>query len=124
MGPAGAGWIVSGFVAAFMLFDAFAKFAKPKAVTDAFARTQWPMELCSTLGAILLACTVLYLIPQTSVLGAILLTGYLGGAVATHLRTGDPLFGQTLFPVYFGAMAWIGLWLRVASLRAVFPLTQ
>jgi hypothetical protein len=124
MGRAGAGWVVSGLVAAFMLFDAFAKFAKPKPVLDAFARTQWPLELCSTLGAILLACTVLYLIPQTSALGAILLTGYLGGVVATHLRLGDPLFSQTLFPIYLGAMSWIGLWLREAGLRAVFPLTQ
>ena len=99
---------------------------QPQFVIDATREIGWPAdsETLAALGAILLASTALYAYPRTAALGAILLTGYLGGAVATHLRTGDPLFGQTLFPVYFGAMAWIGLWLRVASLRAVFPLTQ
>ena len=104
-----------------MLFDAGAEFAKPAQVTDAFARTGWPMRLSSTLGAILLTCTVVYLVPQTSVLGAILLTGYLGGAVATNLQLENPLLTHTLFPVYFGVMSWIGLWVRDPRLGSVFP---
>ena len=84
------GWAISGLTAAFMLFDAAAKFAKPAQVVEAFARTGWPMRLSSTLGSILLTCTGFYLVPQTSVLGAILLTGYLGGAVATNLRLEPP----------------------------------
>jgi len=71
---------------------------------------------------VLLACTVLYLIPRTSVLGAILLTGYLGGAVATHARVGDPLFTHILFPFYFGVMLWGGLFLREPRLRELIPL--
>jgi len=80
------GRVLSGLAAAFMLFDVVGKFAKPAQVIEAFARTGWPIELSVTLGAILLACTVLYVIPRTSALGAILLTGYLGGALATNLR--------------------------------------
>ena len=118
------GWCVSGLTAAFMLFDAGAKFAKPSQVIDALARTGWPVRLSSTLGAILLTCTVLYLVPQTSVLGAILLTGYLGGAVATNLRIGNPLPTHTLFPVYFGVLVWIGLWVRDPKVGSVFPLLR
>lgn len=116
------GWIISALMAAFMVFDAVGKFAKPQQVVDAFARTGWPMDLSVTLGAILLICTVLYLIQKTSVLGAILLTGYLGGAVATNLRLHNPMFSNTLFPVYFGVLIWIGLWLREPRLRSMFPL--
>ncbi len=82
------------------------------------------MELAAQLGAILLTCTVIYLIPQTSVLGAILLTGYLGGAVATNLRLGNPVFSHTLFPVYFGVLIWVGLWLREPRLGAMFPVVR
>jgi len=116
-----AGWIISGLVIAFMLFDAVGKFVKPAAVVEAFARTGWPIELSATIGAILLFCTILYAVPQTSVLGAILLTGYLGGAVATNLRLENPLFSHTLFPVYFGVLVWVGLWLREPALEPVFP---
>lgn len=119
-----AGWIIGGLVAAFMLFDAGGKFAKPKPVVDAFARTGWPIHLASTTGAILLMCTTLYLVPRTSVLGAILLTGYLGGAVATNLRLENPLLTHTLFPVYFGVLSWVGLWLREPRLEVVFPLLR
>lgn len=116
------GWSISGLTGAFMLFDALGKFAKPAPVVEAFARTGWPMELSVPLGTILLTCTVLYLIPRTSALGAILLTGYLGGAVATNLRLENPLFSHTLFPVYFGILIWVGLWLREPSLGSIFPL--
>lgn len=108
MGRVRAGWGLSGLIAAFTLFDAVGKFAKPAQVIEAFARTGWPLELSPMLGAILLTCTVLYVIPRTSVLGAILLTGYLGGAVATNLRVENPLFTHTLFPVYFGVLIWAG----------------
>lgn len=116
-----AGWIISGLVIAFMLFDAVGKFVKPAPVVEAFARTGWPIELSATVGAVLLLCTILYAVPQTSVLGAILLTGYLGGAVATNLRLENPLFSHTLFPVYFGVLVWVGLWLREPELEPVFP---
>jgi hypothetical protein len=107
-----------------MLFDATGKFAKPKQVIDAFVRTGWPIDLATTVGIILLLCTVLYLVPKTAVLGAILLTGYLGGAVATNLRLHNPVFSHTLFPVYFGVLSWVGLWLREARLEPVFPVLR
>jgi hypothetical protein len=106
------GRILSGLAIAFLAFDIFGKFAKPAAVVDAFARSGWPVELSTTIGVILLLCTVLYVIPRTAILGAILLTGYLGGAVATNLRLENPLFTNTFFPIYFGALIWAGLWLR------------
>jgi hypothetical protein len=121
MGRIRAGWIIAGLIAAFMLFDVVGKFAKPAAVIEAFARTGWPVELSVPLGAILLTCTVLFVIPRTSVLGAILLTGYLGGAVATNLRLENPLFTNTLFPVYFGILIWVGLFLREPRIGKVFP---
>lgn len=115
------GWAVSGLIAAFMLFDVVGKFAKPAGVMEAFQRTGWPIELSVPIGAILLACTIVYLIPRTAVLGAILCTGYLGGAVAANLRLENPLFTHTLFPVYFGVLIWIALWLREPRLRTLFP---
>lgn len=113
------GRAISGLAVAFLAFDIFGKFAKPAAVVEAFARTGWPVELSATIGAILLVCTVLYVIPRTAVLGAVLLTGYLGGAVATNLRLENPLFSNTLFPVYFGVLVWVGLWLRDARVRTM-----
>jgi hypothetical protein len=74
------------------------------------------------LGILLLVCTVLYIVPKTSVLGAILLTGYLGGAVATHVRVANPLFTHQLFPVYLGVLIWLGLWLRDTRVRNLLPL--
>lgn len=124
MGRVRTGWVISGLVAAFTLFDVAGKFAKPAAVVEAFARTGWPIQLAVPVGMILLICTALYLIPRTSVLGAILLTGYLGGAVATNLRLENPLLTNTLFPVYMGVLIWIWLWLRESRLRTVFPLLR
>jgi DoxX-like family len=118
------GWIISGLIAVFMLFDAGGKFVRPAPVVDAFARIGWPIELASTLGAILLVCTLIYLVPQSAVLGAVLLTGYLGGAVATNLRMQNPLLTHTLFPVYLGVLIWIGLWLREPRVGSVFPLLR
>lgn len=119
-----AGRAISGLAAAFMLLDAAMKLAKPTQVAEAFVRTGWPLELSVTLGAILLGSTILYVIPRTVVLGAILLTGYLGGAVATNLRLENPLFTNTLFPVYFGVLVWLGVWLRDPQLREMIPLRE
>lgn len=118
------GRVIAGLVAAFNLLDAFMKFAKPKQVADAFVRTGWPLHLSVTLGVLLLASTILFLVPRTAILGAILLTAYFGGAVATNLRLENPLFTNTLFPVYFGVLVWVSLWLRDAGLQAMVPLRQ
>ena len=117
-----AGRILSGLVVLLLIPDGIIKFIKPAPVVDTFAHLGWPLSVSVTLGILLLVCTVLYAIPRTSVLGAILLTGYLGGAVATHLRVGDPLFSHILFPTYLGALLWLGLYLREERLRALIPL--
>ena len=119
-----ASWIITGVVTALLLLDVAVKFAQPAAVLAGFARSGWPIQLSSTLGVILLVCTVLWLIPRTAVLGAILLTGYLGGAVASNLRLESPLFSNTLFPVYFGVLIWGALWLRDARIRELTPLRK
>jgi hypothetical protein len=106
----------------FLIPDGIFKFIKPAPVLEAFAHVGWSMSLANTLGILLLACTALYAFPRTSILGAILLTGYLGGAVATHLRAGDPLFSHVLFPTYLGALLWLGLYLRDDRLRVLIPL--
>jgi hypothetical protein len=116
------GRVLSGLVVLFLIPDGIIKFIKPAPVVDAFAHLGWPLSLANTIGILLLVCTAIYAIPRTSVLGAILLTGYLGGAVATHLRAGDPLFSHVLFPTYLGAMVWLGLYLRDERLRALVPL--
>jgi len=116
------GRIISAVVVLFLLFDSVIKFIKPAPVVEASAHLGLPDSLVVVLGIVLLACTAIYAIPRTSILGAILLTGYLGGAVATHLRIGDPLFSQALFPVYMGVLLWGGLFLREDRLRALIPL--
>ena len=107
--------------ALFMLLDGAMKLVKPAPVVEATVRLGFSEDVILGLGIVLLACTALYLIPRTSVLGAILLTGYLGGAVATHVRVWEGLF-PVLFPVLFGAVLWGGLVLRDARLRALVPL--
>jgi hypothetical protein len=94
-----------------MVLDAASHLAKPTPVVDAFAQLGLPLHLSVGIGVIALVCTTLYVIPRTSALGAILLTGYLGGAVAIQLRAGAALF-PLVFPVLFGALVWIGLFLR------------
>jgi hypothetical protein len=115
------GRIMSALVVLFMLLDGVSHLLKPKQVVDAFVRIGFPVSLSVPIGVILLVCVVLYAIPRTSILGAILLTGYLGGAVVTNLRAGSSLFGETLFPVYFGILVWGGLYGRDARLRALIP---
>ena len=113
-----AGWIVSGLPVLLLLFSAVMKLARPEAVLEEFARLGYPERLVVGIGVLELACTVLYLIPRTAVLGAILLTGYLGGATATHLRIGDPF----LPPAIVGLVVWLGLYLRDRRVRALIPL--
>jgi hypothetical protein len=90
-------------------------------VTDAFVKLGIPISQSVIIGALLLLCTILYAIPRTAVLGAVLLTGYLGGAVAVQMRVGNPVF-ETIFPVLFAGIAWLGIYLRRPPLRAVLPL--
>ena len=119
-----AGRILSALVALLLLLDAIMKLVKPAPVVEATIRLGYPESVIFGLGIVLLVCVVLYLIPLTSVFGAILLTGYLGGAVATHVRVGDPLFSHELFPVYVALLVWGGLFLREARLRALIPLRR
>jgi hypothetical protein len=116
-----AGRIMSGVPGVFLLFDGAMKLVKPAFVVEATVRLGYPESVILGLGIVLLACTIVYLIPRTSVLGAILLTGYLGGATATHVRAGDPAF-PIVFPIIFGVLIWGGLLLRDARLRALLPL--
>ncbi|QYO66530.1 DoxX family protein [Leptolyngbya sp. 7M] len=117
-----AGYIITALPALFLLMDAVMKFVKPEPVVETTVGLGYPEHLIGPIGAILLISLVLYLIPKTAVLGAILLAGYLGGAVATHVRVESPLFTHTLFPVYIGILIWLGLYLREARLRALLPL--
>jgi hypothetical protein len=117
------GWILSGLVIAFLLMDATMKLLALPVVLEAQAPLGFAgAGIARGLGVLLLVCTLLYAAPQTAVLGAILLTGYLGGAVVTHMRVGDPLFSHILFGVYLGVFLWIGLYLRDARVRALVPL--
>jgi hypothetical protein len=115
------GRVLSGLVAAFMLLDAAMKLAKPDFVVKATVELGYPERVIVGLGVVLGACTILYLIPRTAILGAILLTGYLGGACASHLRHGDGWF-PVLFPVVFGVMLWGGLCLRDERLGTLLPI--
>ncbi len=118
------GRVLSGLVILFMLFDGAIKLLPWPIVTETMDRMGYGSSesLARSLGAITLVCSVLYAIPPTSILGAILLTGYLGGAMASHVRIGSPLFSHLLFGFYLGVMVWGGLWLRDRKLRALLPL--
>jgi len=105
----------------FLLFDAVGKLIMPTPVVQAFVRLGFPTSLGVGIGVLLLLCTLLYAIPRTAVLGAVLLTGFLGGAVAIQLRAGSLLF-ETDFPVLFGLLAWAGIYLRDTRLRKLLPL--
>ena len=119
----GRGRVLSGLVILFLLFDGAIKLVPWPVVTETMDRIGYGSSetLARSLGIITIVCTVLYAIPPTSILGAILLTGYLGGAMASHLRIGSPLFSHILFGFYLGLMVWGGLWLRDRSLRASIP---
>ena len=114
--------ILTALVALFLLFDAVGHIAKPAPVVDAFARLGYPLSASLAIGIVELLCAAVYVIPRTEVLGAVLLTGVLGGAIATHLRVGSPPFEAYIFPVLVGLFVWGGIWLRDIRLRALFPL--
>jgi DoxX-like protein len=117
------GRILSGLVIVFLLFDGAIKLVPWPVVTETMDKMGYGASenLARSLGIITIVCTVLYSIPPTSILGAILLTGYLGGAMASHVRIGSPLFSHILFGFYLGLMVWGGLWLRDRSLRGLIP---
>ena len=119
-----AGYIVSAVPALFLLLDAIGKLAQPEAVVQGTVGLGYNESVIVPLGITLLICTILYVIPQTAVLGAILLTGYLGGTVATHVRVGNPLFSHVLFGAYLGVLLWFGLYLRDTRLRSLLPFVR
>jgi len=113
------GRVLSGLPVLFLLVDATMKLIVVEPVKEAMTRLGYPTGTAAPIGLVLLACVVLYLVPRTSILGAVLLTGFLGGAIATHVRVEDPLFSHTLFPIYVAAMLWGGLFLREPRVRAL-----
>jgi hypothetical protein len=116
-----AGRVLSGLAVAFLIFDSLGKLLEVQAVVDGTKQLGYPPDIVFSLGVILLTCVVAYLVPRTSALGAVLLTAYLGGAVATHVRVASPLFTHVLFPTYIAALLWGGLMLRDARLKALLP---
>jgi hypothetical protein len=119
-----AGYVLSGLAVLFLLFDATLKVLQLPAALQGTIQLGYPKSVVLPLGIVQLACLAIYLFPRTSILGAVLWTGYLGGAIATHVRIGDPLFSHVLFPVYVAALLWGGLWLRDGQLRAILPLRK
>ena len=114
------GRIISGLIVAFMLFDAVFKLIKPQPVIEGTVKLGIPEGTITGIGVTLLVCTIIYMIPATCVLGAILLTGYLGGAIMTHVRVYDPPF-TIVFGALFGVLTWLGVYFRDARLRALIP---
>jgi DoxX-like family len=119
-----AGWGMSGLTVLFMLFDSVSKLALERHVVEATTQIGYPLEVIRPLGLVLLVCTILYAIPRTAILGAIFLTGFFGGAIASKVRIEDPLFSSILFGVYFGILAWGGLYLRDDRLRTLVALRR
>ena len=117
------GRILSGLVIVFLLLDGAIKLVPWPVVTETMDKMGYGSSenFARSLGIITIVCTILYSIPPTSILGAILVTGYLGGAIASHVRIGSPLFSHTLFGLYLGLMVWGGLWLRDRNLRSLLP---
>jgi uncharacterized membrane protein YphA (DoxX/SURF4 family) len=121
------GRVLSGLFVAFMLIASIAPklfFPEMAKANEAMAQLGWPNKYLLLIAGIELIGTILYVIPRTSVFGAVLMTGLLGGAIASHIRVENPLFSHTLFGIYLGLFMWGGLWLRNAKLRAVFPLNS
>jgi len=113
-----AGWVVTILPVLMLFFSASMKFIQPEGMQEGLDKMGWKADVMLALGIVEIACTIIYLIPQTSVLGAILLTGYLGGATATHARVGEPF----IFPVLLGVLVWLGIYLRCGRLRAILPI--
>ena len=115
------GRVFSVFAALFLLVDSIMKVVKAAPAVEGTAQLGYPVTVVFGIGVTLLICTIIYLIPRTSIFGAVLLTGYLGGAIATHVRVSNPLFTHTLFPIYVAILIWGGLYLRDEKLRALIP---
>jgi hypothetical protein len=115
------GYAMSGLVVAFLLFDGAIKLVPLDIVTQTMQQLGYPPDVARPLGVVTLVCAILYAIPRTATLGAILMTGLLGGAIATHLRVGSPVFSHLLFGLYIGLMAWGGLYLRDERIRRLIP---
>lgn len=120
-----AGWILSALIGLFLaIASALPKFLGIEAATDAMMVVGWPVKYLVLIGVIEVGCVILFLIPRTALLGAVLTTGLLGGALAANLRVDNPLFSHTLFSIYLGVAVWVALWLREDKMRAVFPLVR
>ena len=115
------GYVSSGLAVAFLAMDATLKLFATAPAIEGTLQLGYDPSVIVPLGIVQLVCLLTYLFPRTSLLGAILWTGYLGGAIATHVRVGSPLFTHTLFPVYIAALLWLGVWLRSPALRALAP---
>jgi len=115
------GRVISGLVVLFMLFDCITKILRLPQVVDATVKVGYPASTVLPIGVTLLVCVILYIIPRTSILGAVLIVGYLGGAVATNVRASQPAFNSA-FAITFGVLTWLGLYLREPRLRALVPL--
>jgi hypothetical protein len=120
------GRVLSGLVVLFLLFDGAIKLVPLQVVIDTVIPLGWPADPVTwrALGIVLIASTLLYAYPRTALVGAILITAYLGGAVATHVRVGSPLFSHILFGVYVGIALWAGLWLRDPRMRVLLPMMR
>jgi hypothetical protein len=114
-----AGRTMSGIAVLFLIFDGVTKLMVIAPVVEGMGKLGYPVPLAPVIGAIVLICVLLYVIPRTAPIGAILLTGFLGGAVASQLRIGMPLLGYTFFPIYVAVLAWGGLYLRDSRVRAL-----
>ena len=119
-----AGRLLSALAVLFLLFDSVVKVMRLAPAVEGTARLGYPESLVLGIGILELVCLVVYAIPRSAVLGAILLTGYLGGAIATHVRVGSPLFTHTVFPIYVAVLVWGGLFLREDRLRALIPVRR
>jgi hypothetical protein len=118
------GRIMTGLVALFLLVDGVVKVLKLPVAVEGTTQLGYPEHVVVGIGTIELLCLIVYLIPRTSIFGAVLLTGYLGGAIATHVRVGSPLWSHVLFPTYVAALIWGGLFLRLDRLRALIPVQR
>jgi DoxX-like family len=118
-----AGRILTVLAGLFLIFDGVGKLMMPVPVVEAFGRLGFPVSLGPGIGILLLVCTLVYLVPRTAILGAVMLTGFLGGAVAIQMRAGSPLF-ETVFPVLFGILVWAGIYLRDCQLCKLIPLRR
>jgi hypothetical protein len=120
-----AGWVLSALIGLFLaIASAAPKFMGIAAATDAMAVVGWPIKYLMLIGCIEVGCMILFLIPRTALLGAVLTTGLLGGSLAANLRVDNPLFSHTLFSIYLGVAVWVALWLRDEAIRGVFPLVR